>query len=149
VRIASPNIAVAAADAPTDAQDAFDLVSTSQLFLLAATRFDAALATSTIGGPRTAPSAIVAVMALQQAQAGLNNLQSINVPMTPFDVRTRAARAMDHARQGIALLREYHADVAGLGDGAHAREMLPLETIQLLDGGRMELRTAIAIARNP
>jgi hypothetical protein len=140
VRIATPNLATP--------QDTSDLVSPSHLFQLASIRFESAIATSRIGGPRTAPSAIVAVMALQQAQSGLNSLQSIQVPNTPFDVRNRAARAMDHARHAIDLLRMYHGHVVDLGDSAHPRESLSVQAIGLLDDGRRELLTAIAIARN-
>jgi hypothetical protein len=144
VRIATPNIAAAA----TKPFDSFDLVSPSRLFELAATRFDAALATSTIGGPDTSPSAMVAVMAMQQVQSGLNSLQSINVPTTPWDVRTRAARAIDQAHQAVDLLRQYHAEVVGLGDHAHGNDTLPPLTLGLLESGRLHLRLAISIARH-
>ncbi|MCW2921318.1 MAG: hypothetical protein JWL76_1192 [Thermoleophilia bacterium] len=145
MRIATPHIA--AAYGPTDASESFDLVSPSRLFQLAAIRFEAAIATSRIGGPNTAPSAIVAVMALQQAQSGLNILQSINTPSTPFATRIHAERALDHTRHAIVLLNQYHASVAPLGDAAHRRDSLPSETLSLLDDGRRELDTAIAIAR--
>jgi hypothetical protein len=147
VRIANPNIAILQ-QSPYGAQLAADLVSPSRLFELAATRFEAALATSRIGGPRTAPSAIVAVLALQQADSGLRNLKSVNVPSTPFDVRTRAARASDAARHGIDLLRRYHEAVIGRGDRPHDLDTLPTSTIALLDESRLHLRTAIAIARH-
>ncbi len=160
MRIANSNIAAgmspvpspvpsrSQAQSPYGAQLAKDLVSPSQLFELAATRFEAALATSRIGGRRTSPSAIVAVMAMQQADSGIRNLRSISLPGTPFAVRMRAARAMDHARQGIDLLRQYHAAVAGRGDRAHSNDTLAIETIALVSEGRRQLRTAIAIARN-
>ncbi len=143
MRIATPN--TAASYSPFDAKD---LVSPSRLFELAAIRFEAAIATSQIGGPNTSPSAIVTVMALQQVQSGLNSLQSINVPSTAWDVRNRATRSIDQARQSVDLLRRYHASVASLGDGAHRNDMLPRETIALLEAGRMHLRTAISIARH-
>lgn len=127
--------------------DVFDLVSPSRLFEMAASRFEAALATSTIGGPGTSPSAIVAVMASQQVRAGINTLQSIIVPSTPFEVRTRATRAIDHARRAVELLGQYHASVVGRGDGAHRNETLPPQTVRALEAGRLNLRSAISIAR--
>lgn len=148
MRIVNPNIAAAMSQSPYVAQFAMDLVSPSRLFDLAATRFEAALATSRIGGPRTSPSSIVTVLAMHQADTGLRTLKSISVPSTPFQVRTRAARAIDHARQGIDLMRQYHAAVVGRGDGAHGNGTLPIETIGLINKGRLQLRAAIAIARD-
>lgn len=149
MRISAPetsNVPVAAAAVITPKQ-AFDVVPPSRLFSLAIARFESAIATTRIGGHGTAPSAIVAVMAIQQAESGLRSLKSVIVPSTSLETRNRAALAAGHAQSGIELLRRYHAAVVTLGDRAHPNDQLPAETLALLEGGRFQLRTAGAVAR--
>lgn len=127
--------------------DTYETVPPSRLFELAATHFDAAIATSRIGGPRTSPSAMVTVLALHQAETGAGNLSSINTPSAPHEVRERAASALDTAQRAIALLRSYLADVVGRGDKPIASYTLPEATRQKLTHSRALLREATAIAR--
>ncbi len=129
---------------PTQASE---LVPASKLFEFAAARFESALATSRIGGPDSVPSAVVAVIAIQQAEAGVRSLNSINVPTTPFDVRVRANRALDHARRGIVLMRDYHSDLIGYHPNHGMSDTVVTdETLAKLVAARRHLGIAIEIA---
>lgn len=141
MRIASPVARTAAAPARVQPSSVAETVSPSRLFGIARARLEAALGTLGAGGPESMPGAVLTVLAINQAEAGVQTLRSVLVPATPFDFRSRAATAVDRSRRAVDALRSYHEQVLPLGDG-------PLDPALVHDGPRVLLESARELLRS-
>lgn len=132
--------------------DTADVVSPSRLFRLGHLRIEGAIdrLRPTVRG--TAPDALSAVLAMRQVEAGIGAFGSVLVPSSPILQRRRAASAIDHARDALALLQHYHSDVQHLGEGPLPLDSLRPATRLMLDQtiDRLESVATIAVqaARN-
>lgn len=124
-----------------------ETVSPSRLFGLARARLQSALGTLDAAGPQAVPGAVLTVLAINQAQAGIQTLRSVLVPATPFDYRDRAATAVDRSRQAIDALRAYHGHVLPLGDGPLDPADVNEHPHALLESARHLLRSVVVALR--
>lgn len=135
MRIAQPVAMTSIAPVAVEPSPIADAVSPTRLLGLARARLQSALGTLGVVGPEGMPSALLTVLAINQAEAGVQSLRSMLVPGTPLDYRNRAATAVDRSRQAIDALRAYHVDVLPLGDG-------PLDPALVHEGSRVHLASA-------
>jgi hypothetical protein len=124
-----------------------DVVAPARLFEIARIRFDGARNTLRQPGLLRAPTALAAVITIGQISSGINALDSVLVPSTGFELRRRAASAIDRARESVALLRAYHEVVIPFGDTSRPTSALPPAAGVMLREAISQLTMAVAELR--
>lgn len=124
---------------------AADVVSPARLFEIARIRLDGALGSLRQPGGVFAPTALATVIALGQVRSGVGALESVLVPSTSFDLRSRAETSIARAREGVAMLRRYHDLVVSNGD-RHVLLSDLSETARMTLGEATEQLSAAALA---
>jgi hypothetical protein len=115
----------------------------SQLFDYARNRFAVSLSTLQVGGRGIAPSVHVTTLAMQQMDAGVRLLKSSLVPSTPFEMRARAASAIDQVAEVTSLLQRYRTSVVPFEDRSPRRTELQPSALLWLDSARARLQAVI------
>lgn len=137
------NAIVAGTPGPSTTSAA-DVVPTSQLFVLAAQRYDAALEWLGFREPTgDAPAPADAAAAIREVEAGARILHSTFRPDATFAQRQAAAASIDDARTAVLSLTRYANETATLGTD-FGRSDLPLPTLLALTAGEDAIVSALA-----
>jgi hypothetical protein len=145
VQIASP-ISIAATPTPlgtVGTLDTNDVVSPTRLLELARDRFELSLASLGMRGRGNAPSGHVTVLALNQVEAGVRSLRSVLVPTSTFELRARAASAIDQAKVATDLLRDYLFETVEFGERPPKLAELSTVARLALDAAKARLQLII------